>query len=512
MGQTFRHLCKIMLVSAIVLPCSRAFAQGCGLAVTPADQSVPCVTGEIEESYCEGAGDPTMYCYEGHGECKLQNGQWQPWTTADVQSDPSCGGGDGGGGGGDGPPNPNPPDPEDPEVIFGGHGTEGANAGMAVPRVFRTSDVFLGEQERHGGETMKASALLLAGVCVAPLLCAQQAPTPVIELKAATKKVETPVALRSAWSGGAVCDGAGNIYVRLLESERPGTQERAAVPIRKIGPDGSLLKSFRVLDAFRDDITGKGVDLMGRGVFVTADGRVFQTADVHGDTFVVEFAQDGSVRRKTKLVAGDLVQAWSWRFAVFKSGEYLLTASTGKDHLTPFAGVFGADGRLIKKIYEKEDEEAHQRSSPTDLDSFHPYGVVVGADFVRSGDVAASSDGNLYLLRGTNSPALVYVISPTGEVVRKLRIDASDPDMVAKSIRSYAGQLAVQFGKWIHGDLQQDLIKVTDLKGNPISDYEVPIKGNHFDFLPLAGYSSGGFTFSPYDNGSELYLVKAKIP
>jgi len=38
-------------------------------------------------------------------------------------------------------------------------------------------------------------------------------------------------------------------------------------------------------------------------------------------------------------------------------------------------------------------------------------------------DVAAGSDGTVYLLHGASCP-LIYVISPDGDVVRKLRIDA----------------------------------------------------------------------------------------
>jgi hypothetical protein len=298
--------------------------------------------------------------------------------------------------------------------------------------------------------------------------------------------------------------------MRLLESEGPGTQERAAVPIRKIDPDGHLVKNFRVLDAFPNHTTGKSVDLLGRGVFVTLDGRVFQTADVHGDAFVVEFAQDGSVKAKTKLAASDLAQAWTWRFAVFKSGEYLLSASTGKDQLTPFTGVFAADGRLVKRVYEPEDEEARQRSSLGDWGP-RPIGDIRGVDFVRFGDITAGSDGNLYLLHGTNSPALVYVISPAGDLVRKLRIDAGDPDLVARSIRSYNGRLAIQFDKWLDTGAQQGLIKVTDLEGNSIANYRMrPVEENHS--LSLVGYGSDGFTFLPYHNGDKLYLVKAKLP
>lgn len=382
-----------------------------------------------------------------------------------------------------------------------------ARRSVGLTAVSPVADVPLKEQNDLVGETMKMSTLLLVGACTAPILCAQQVGRPIVDLKTAIK-IEVPMTRRATQSRGAVCDGAGNVYTRQLESGMNDHQQRAALPIRKITPEGSLVGSFRVLDAFANNLTGKGVDVMGKGIFVTTDGRVFQTADVHGDVFVVEFSPEGSVKAKTKLATG--LRTQPWLLAVFKSGEYLLTATTGKDNLTPFTAVFAADGRLVKKIYEPEDEEARQKASPADWDS-HPIGVIGGADFVRFGDVAAGSDGNIYLLHGTASPALVYVISPGGDVVRKLRIDAGDPDLLARSIKFYAGRLAIEFDRWFDFDTHQNLIKVTDLEGNSIADYRMrPVVGNHS--LYLAGYGSEGFTFMPYENEDKLYLVKAKLP
>lgn len=229
---------------------------------------------------------------------------------------------------------------------------------------------------------------------------------------------------------------------------------------------------------------------------------------MRGDVFVVEFAQDGSVKAKTKLATPFYAQPWL--LAVFKSGEYLLTATTGTDNLAPFTAVFATDGRLVKTIYEPEDEEARKKASPADWSS-RPIGITGGADFVSRGDVAAGSDGNVYLLHGTASPALVYVISPAGEVIRKLRIDAGDPDLLARSIKFYSGRLAVEFDRWFDFDTHQNLIKVTDLEGNSIADYRMrPAIGTHA--LYLAGYGSEGFTFIPYENEDKFYLVKAKLP
>jgi hypothetical protein len=246
---------------------------------------------------------------------------------------------------------------------------------------------------------------------------------------------------------------------------------------------------------------------MGKGIFVTSDGRVFQVALARSDIFVVELAPDGSVKAKTKLTLG--VYAQPWHLAVFESGEYLLTATAGVDNLTPFTAVFAADGHLVKKIDEPEDEEARQKSSPSDWDQGRTIGDVRGADFVSRGDVAAASDGNIYLLHGTASPALIYVISPAGEVVRKLRIDAGDSELMARSIKSYGGRLAIEFDRWFDFDAHQNLIKVTDLEGKSIADYRMrPVEGNHA--LYLAGYDHEGFAFMPYENEDKFYLVRAR--
>ena len=354
---------------------------------------------------------------------------------------------------------------------------------------------------------MTMPALPLVVACgVAVVLAAQQAPTPIVDLKEATR-IDVPLTHRGNQSRGGVCDGSGNVYVRRRESEKPG-QERAAIPIRKISPAGDVLGSLRVLDAFPNIRTDGGVDVIGRSVFATTDGRVFQAAIAPEGVFVVEFASDGSVKSRTKLATGP--STTPWLLAVFNSGEYLLTATTGIDNLTPFTAVFAADGQLVKKIYEPEDEEARLKASPADWES-RPIGTVGGADFVSKGDVAAGSDGNVYLLHGTASPALVYVISPAGKVLRKLRIDAGDPDLLARSIKFYSGRLAVEFDRWFNFDTHQNLIRVTDLEGNSIADYRIrPVEGNHA--LYLAGYGSQGFTFIPYENEDKLYLVKAKLP
>ncbi len=171
--------------------------------------------------------------------------------------------------------------------------------------------------------------------------------------------------------------------------------------------------------------------------------------------------------------------------------------------------MYAADGRLVKEIYEPEDEEARQKAEVGDTE-YVGVGGNMGNRFVSLGDVAAGSDGNVYLLRRTppGSPTLIYVISPAGEVVRKLRIDTGDADLVARGIRSYDGRLAIGLGRRTHTDQYQ--VKVIDFRGNPIASYVGPLIGD--DTLALACYSSEGFTMIPYFANPELYLLKAKLP
>jgi hypothetical protein len=346
---------------------------------------------------------------------------------------------------------------------------------------------------------MRAKAILLAAACsTAPMLCAQQSAVSLVKLKA-TAKVEVSMSQRASLFGQATCDGAGNVYVRQLDvetSRNPSGPTR--LPIQEVTPAGMLVRNFRVTNAFRDEVEGMEV-------FVDQNGRVYQAAMVGDDVYVVEFAPDSSVKTRTKLDVGSRHFTSITRLAVFSSGEYLLVGETGKTGHVPFTAVFAADGRLMKEIYEPEDKDAQQKADAGDTE-YVGTGGSVGNRFVNVGDVAVGSDGNAYLLHGT-SPALIYVISPAGAVVRKLRVTVDDLDFGAASIKAYAGRLAIGFIRSSDGAIS---IKVIDLKGNSIGDYGMDAVGTYS--LALACYGDEGLTLIPQFAESKLYLFKAKLP
>jgi len=233
------------------------------------------------------------------------------------------------------------------------------NEGLAFVRSDRNKGRNLADisaQTSHArGEAMKTPALLMAGICsMASALCAQQVATaPTINLKA-NSKVGLPLSRNFQMNGKTKCDDVGRIYGRPMDlSPEKGPKAAFTAAIRLITPKGDLAETFDLPARWRDS-TQRG------GIFVSADGRVFQAVDPFPDVFVVEFAKDGSVNSKIKLQTG--TEVVPWHLAVFKSGRFLLSGEAGEHKRTPYTAVFEPDGRLLKKIYEPEDEEARGKA------------------------------------------------------------------------------------------------------------------------------------------------------
>src|SRR5262249_19556084 len=151
-------------------------------------------------------------------------------------------------------------------------------------------------------------------------------------------------------------------------------------------------------------LTDASPELQSKAFFVSSDGRVFQAAWSNSEiaVYAILFDSDGTFRSKVKMDTEYFTPA---QIVVFKSGELLLSGNGGKGGATPFTGIFDMTGRLIKRIYEPEDEESRQKAeagNPDFLSSFKN-----GNTFVSRGDAALGSDGNAYLLRAS-SPALIY--------------------------------------------------------------------------------------------------------
>jgi len=259
-----------------------------------------------------------------------------------------------------------------------------------------------------------------------------------------------------------VCDDDGNIYARnyVFQKAVDGTLQQ--IPIQKIKPDGTLAESYRVTDA--------GADLSADDFFVSNAGDMYVSAsNSKGENFLISFASDGSIKSKTRIERDGMM---TYQVAIFKAGEILLSGTEGEKGHTPFAGVFGTDGKLIGKLASSGDEEFKKAAEAGDP-NFAPQSTGgYGNTSVHLGEAAAGSDGNVYLMR-SSLPALVYAINPRGEVLRTIKIDPGESSMVAIALKSAPGKLAVVFRERSSGGHYGvgGLVRVVDYEGNALATY-----------------------------------------
>lgn len=308
-----------------------------------------------------------------------------------------------------------------------------------------------------------------------------------------TAKIKTE--LKNPLLGRTACDEDGNIYLRPYISQRLSGLPSSTSPVQKVKPDGTLAELFQNSDA-------DGTKLATNGVSVSADGKLYQAGWTRdGIIYVTSFAKDGSVKSRTRI-QGDLFHPY--QLAVFKSGEFLLSGTKAKDGHASFTAVFSSDGQMLKEVSEPEDQDITKKA-----ESGEAYVSANGATFANSavefGDAVSGSDGNVYLMRAT-SPAQIYVVSPHGEVVRKLRIDPGRSGYVAHTIRAAKDGVAVAFG--IPWEKTDTVIKMISYSGDPIATYEST--GNALNPMLFACFDHGSFTFLATANDNSVYLQIAE--
>jgi hypothetical protein len=250
------------------------------------------------------------------------------------------------------------------------------------------------------------------------------------------------------------CDAEGNVYARQFQARSKGRES-----VQEITRTGEVVRLFKVEDA--------GFDLSVGDFAIGPDNDVYmlgwsmEHAHPGSRVYVAQFSEEGSLKSTTQLTSEEFFPS---SMAVFKTGEFLVTGRQGKADNTPFTGVFAATGKLIAKIYEPEDDELRKRAESGDLHDGNLYGNTA----VGLGRAVAASDGNVYLMRRA-SPPLIYVISPKGNVVRKLRIDLASSAMLPDELQASKDRLAISF----EAADGSRLIKVVDLTGNGLAEYPI---------------------------------------
>jgi hypothetical protein len=105
-------------------------------------------------------------------------------------------------------------------------------------------------------------------------------------------------------------------------------------------------------------------------------------------------------------------------------------------------------------------------------ESQDPHVIASGHPFqnraVDLGQAEIGEDGNVYLLRRL-SPAIVYALSPGGEVVKRFTINPGHDDYMPNAMHISGSRIVLMF--W-EPQTHATIFKVTDLEGHELQTYE----------------------------------------
>jgi hypothetical protein len=157
---------------------------------------------------------------------------------------------------------------------------------------------------------------------------------------------------------------------------------------------------------------------------------------------VVKFTAEGKYESEV-LLSGPFFTPY--QLAVFPSGELLLSGIADGRINRGVTAIYGKTGRFIKELILDGDAEIDRAVEIGD--SRFAMSPGEGNQAISSGEALVGDDGNAYLLRSV-SPANVYVISPSGEVVRKLTVEPATIGDVPLKMQLSKGKLVLGFDGW----------------------------------------------------------------
>jgi hypothetical protein len=238
--------------------------------------------------------------------------------------------------------------------------------------------------------------------------------------------------------GSATCDASGNIYLRIIDPAK-----REGRPVLMFDRAGALKAKF-TSPHLAKLISHGGFE----GPFAVLPSGGIVTADYeYPNIYLVRFSAEGRYESEVIL---DPASFFPYQLAVFPSGELLLSGieNERRPHSVDrtFTAIYDKSGHLIKRLELEGDEEIDQAIELGD--SRYARAPGQGNFAVSSGRVSVGEDGSVYLERSM-SPAIVYVISSSGNVIRKLSVAPSTSGDVPFEMQLSKGKLAFVFDGWL---------------------------------------------------------------
>ncbi|PYX33822.1 MAG: hypothetical protein DMG80_04685 [Acidobacteria bacterium] len=294
----------------------------------------------------------------------------------------------------------------------------------------------------------------------------------------------------------AKCDGDGNLYIRKYATDRP-----LLGPTVKIDSKGKRVSLF-------DPASFSQVKLDRADSFSPApDGGFYQIAAVgidHPQIYVLHFSPDGSPSTPIRLDA----DFQPFQFAAFANGNLLASGfqrdpQKKDDPGRSFTAVFSADGRLLAQLALEPPPYFAHATQPAGKSGVS--GSQASRPTLDLSDAEAGIDGNIYALR-RSAPALIYVISPAGTVIKTLNAKSHVPSLMPSAFHVSANRIAIAF--WDDKTKSQTIVVTDAQSGRGIATYsDAGTLGPSF-----ACYSAddGVFTFLHLGEGNTFEVIRAE--
>jgi len=214
---------------------------------------------------------------------------------------------------------------------------------------------------------------------------------------------------------------------------------------------------------------------------------------------IVRFSKDGRFDSSIPVdlgFAADLTQLVSLPGGNFFLSGTVTTKSEGRESGDPVNLIVDAQGRVLRDLRLPKDERPDQKANAKDAhDEANPA--------VAHGRALLGEDGNIYIMRSV-SPALFFVVSPAGTLVRKFGISAPIPKSVPRMFAVAKGRMAVEFYRGAEGKQPQKIVYrvVNAGDGRYVADYStLPGRGG------WACFSGDDFTFLGAENEQEVIVT-----
>ena len=160
-------------------------------------------------------------------------------------------------------------------------------------------------------------------------------------------------------------------------------------------------------------------------------------------------------------------------------------------------------GHLLKRLSIPEDDEIDAAAEIGD--SRYAAGPMFGNRAVSGGKMRLGDDGNVYLMRHT-SPATVYVISSSGDLVRTLQIQSPKDGWASIDMQVSHERIAIEFSDCTSSQCEGLTLSVVDAKsGKRLTDYT----DNNLGTLACFAAASERLTFLTVSEKNALQLIAA---